>query len=393
MGVSIEVYRSRIGTFSSNSSAHRGSSSSSHTSSTSAPTSWTRLFFMLVCLTACLTLFTVSAYQVASLHSRANPSASTPACSSSTPCPSVKITGQFQSNLAPDIFSAANFQYFASSPMILNVNFNARYINGNRRRNGIKMAHLNLGSGYLVNNMNNIETVIGGYRPNILGISESSFKNSHDKSDVLIDDYNVFFSKTLENANLNVSRVSVFTHKDLIVKERADLMNDTFSSIWLEIGLPRHKKILVCNLYRDWQYLSQDSDSSLATSAQLERWLSFLDQWERAMQENKEIHVMGDTNLDFLKWNNPNQPGSNQRNRLHKLSHAVFDRIFPFGFVQLISVPTRFWPGQEPSGLDHWYSNKPGKLSDIQVNNHGGSDHKLLFGIRYSKAVISKPKL
>ena len=236
-------------------------------------------------------------------------------------------------------------------------------------------------------------SLIGGYRPHILGISESSFKNSHDKSDVLIDDYNVFFSKTLENANLNVSRVSVFTHKDLIVKERADLMNDTFSSIWLEIGLPRHKKILVCNLYRDWQYLSQDSDSSLATSAQLERWLSFLDQWERAMQENKEIHFMGDTNLDFLKWNNPNQPGSNQRKRLHKLSHAVFDRIFPFGFVQLISVPTRFWPGQEPSGLDHWYSNKPGKLSDIQVNNHGGSDHKLLFGIRYSKAVISKPKI
>ena len=102
---------------------------------------------------------------------------------------------------------------------------------------------------------------------------------------------------------------------------------------------------------------------------------------------------MGDTNLDFRKWDNPNQPGSNQRNPLHKLSHAIFDRIFPFGFVQLISVPTRFWPGQEPSGLDHWYTNKPGKLSEIQVNNQGGSDHKLIFGIRFSKSVISKPKI
>ena len=73
-------------------------------------------------------------------------------------------------------------------------------------------------------------------------------------------------------------------------------MNDTFSSVWLEIGLPRKKKILV---YRDWQYLGQESDESLSTAAQLGRWLSFLDQWEIAMQENKEIHVMGDTNLDF----------------------------------------------------------------------------------------------
>ena len=96
---------------------------------------------------------------------------------------------------------------------------------------------------------------------------------------------------------------------------------------------------------------------------------------------------------NFLKWEDPNQPGSHQRHRLHKLSHAIFDRVFPFGFVQLVSVPTRFWPGQEPSGLDHWYTNKPGKLSDIQVNNQGGSDHRLIFGIRYSKSLISKPKV
>ena len=71
----------------------------------------------------------------------------------------------------------------------------------------------------------------------------------------------------------------------------------------------------------------------------------------------------------------------------------MFDRIFPFGFVQLVSSPTRFWPGQEPSGLDHWYTNKPGKLSNIQVNNHGSSDHKIIFGTRYSKSVIVKPKI
>ena len=48
-------------------------------------------------------------------------------------------------------------------------------------------------------------------------------------------------------------------------------MNDTFSKVWLEIGLPRKKKILVCNLYRDWQYIGQESDESLSTAAQLGR--------------------------------------------------------------------------------------------------------------------------
>ena len=224
-------------------------------------------------------------------------------------------------------------------------------------------------------------------------MSETSFKAQHDKSDILIEDYRTFFSKTLDNEELKCSRISVFAHKDLIVKERSDLMSDLFSSVWLEVGLPRQKKLLVCNLYREWQYLDQDSSASLATSAQLERWLNFLDQWETAIQEDKEIHVLGDTNLDFLKWKDPGQPGSQQRNRLHKLSNAVFDRIFPFGFVQLVSVPTRFWPGQEPSGLDHWYTNRSSKVSPIQVINQGASDHRFIFARRFSKSVIDKPRI
>ena len=287
----------------------------------------------------------------------------------------------------------SNSLYSARSGQIVDVNFHSRYVNGNRRKNGIRMGHINLGSGFLVNRMNSIESIIGGYKPHILGVSETCIKKSHDVGSIQTDDYQVHFSKTLENEALNVSRVTVYTHKDLVVKERADLMNNSFSSVWLEVGLPRTKKILVCNLYRDWQYLDQDSATSLATAAQLSRWLTFIEQWETAIEDNKEIHVFGDTNIDFLKWNDPNQPGSHQKNRLNKLSHAIFDRIFPFGFVQLVTVPTRFWPGQQPSGLDHWYTNKPGKISTIQVVNQGGTDHRLIFGVRYSKSIIDRPKI
>ena len=72
---------------------------------------------------------------------------------------------QLNQELSSIIFITAN--YSAGPSRIEDVNFNARYVNGNRRSNGIKMAHINLGSGYLVNNMNNIETIIGGYKPHI----------------------------------------------------------------------------------------------------------------------------------------------------------------------------------------------------------------------------------
>ena len=45
------------------------------------------------------------------------------------------------------------------------------------------------------------------------------------------------------------------------------------------------------------------------------------------------------------------------------------------------------WPGQENTGLDHFYTNKPQKLSEIQVQHQSSSDHKLIFGVRYAKNI------
>ena len=50
-------------------------------------------------------------------------------------------------------------------------------------------------------------------------------------------------------------------------------------------------------------------------------------------------------------------------------------------------VPTRSWPGQDDAGLDHIYTNKPDKLSDVYAEFIGGSDHKLLKISRYSKSL------
>ena len=125
--------------------------------------------------------------------------------------------------------------------------------------------------------------MIADYSPHILGISEASFWSDHNLDDVQIPKYKLYLANTLLNPQLNVSRVAVYVHEDVSVKVRNDLMNDEFSSVWLEVGLPRQKKFLVSNLYRDWQYIRQHNHDSLAIPEQLIRWDGFLQQWERAI--------------------------------------------------------------------------------------------------------------
>ena len=134
-------------------------------------------------------------------------------------------------------------------------NFYARYTNGNKSNKGIKLSHWNAGSAFLENKVNEIETLISGHHPHLLGISEANLRKDHNIGNCMIEDYELITSKTMNNLNLQVSRVVVYKHTSVVAKVREDLMSDKFSSIWLEVGFPGRTKMLVCNLYRDWQIL------------------------------------------------------------------------------------------------------------------------------------------
>ena len=239
-----------------------------------------------------------------------------------------------------------------------------------------------------MNKINNIESVINGYRPEILGISEANFLKNHDIQDVQIENYQLYFSDTLNNDDIAASRIVVYVHNDIVCKPRKDLMNDKFSSIWLEISLPRQKKFLVCQAYRDWQYLNQTNKGSKSIDAQLGRWIGFLDQWETALKTELECIVVGDLNLDHTKWMKQNSDQNSITKQLKPLILSLFDKILPHGMVQCVNGPTRFESNSDPSGLDHYWTSNPNKLSDVHTYFHGSSDHKLLSGTRYTKSIV-----
>ena len=254
--------------------------------------------------------------------------------------------------------------------------------------------HWNAGGGFLKNKIHEVENVINGYKPHLLGISETCFKECHDISDVQIQDYEIFFSKTLENPTLKVSRCAVYVHKDVVKpKLRLDLMSNEFSSVWLEINLPRQKRILIGNVYRDWQYLNQPDNSSLNIEAQLERFTKFIECWENAMGSTLECHLLGDLNINFLEYSKPQIPKNSQSYKLRSLIQLLFDRILPLGAVQCVGVATRTWANQAPSGLDHYFTTNPRKLSDVQAINIGSCDHKLIFATRFSKNITRNPRI
>ena len=99
--------------------------------------------------------------------------------------------------------------------------------------------------------------MIAGHHPHILGLSEANLRSNADLTLVQHDDYQLHTAPTMTNTELGISRVVVYTHSSLIVKRRPDLEENILSTIWLEVGMPRQKKILVANVYREWKYMNQ----------------------------------------------------------------------------------------------------------------------------------------
>ena len=104
---------------------------------------------------------------------------------------------------------------FAISSFSRITNCQAKYTNGNKKSQGIKISAWNKGGGYLVNKMPEIKNIVNNLHPHILGISEANLKHSHDQSLVQLDNYVLHICPTISNPNVNTSRV-VSIHTSLL---------------------------------------------------------------------------------------------------------------------------------------------------------------------------------
>ena len=166
------------------------------------------------------------------------------------------------------------------------------------------------------------------------------------------------------------ARLVLLTKESLDFKLRKDLMDDVFTSIWLKIKRPGVKGLLVCGLYREHQYLGQDTDWSLQPHEQNRRWSHFLRQVETA-RLSEICHIIGDVNLDFVKWNTPDY------SQLQMITESK-NILEAGGFFQLVKDVTRSWPGQTDSLIDHFWTNEPSKVIGVTNLVRAVGDHNVI---------------
>ena len=117
--------------------------------------------------------------------------------------------------------------------------------------------------------------------------------------------------------------------------------------------------------------IRQEGENNTNEQEQQElRWTKFVKQWAAAGNTG-ECLVVGDTNLDILKWDNPNVGQDNMVDR-------VKDEISTKNFHQVVQGPTRFWEGTKPSLIDQCWGNNVQKISNVKNFTRGTADHNVI---------------
>ena len=139
------------------------------------------------------------------------------------------------------------------------------------------------------------------------------------------------------------------------------------------MGDSKKKSVLVGGIYRQHQLLGQ-ADRNLTSqqliSEQEVRWEKIVRKW-RNLAMNTNCVVLGDLNLNYLKWS---QPDSKHENMINIMK----DQIETSGFTLLLEGITRTWRTQEDSLIDHVWSNCPDKTIEVWNKSCGSSDYNVV---------------
>ena len=170
----------------------------------------------------------------------------------------------------------------------------------------------------------------------VLGLGEAQVKKNHDLAEIPQPGFTLHLDNCQDS--LGVLRCVVYTHNSLVVKRRHDLENPCISTVWLQLGHPRQKGIFLMCGYLQWRLPDQPDGGAESDSipSQRKRWGLILGQWEKALEEGREVICAMDANIDALTWSSD----SPSNTRLTLLINDLFERLMPHEISQLVNVPT-----------------------------------------------------
>ena len=264
------------------------------------------------------------------------------------------------------------------SSVTKDVNKRCHIENGNlnkvKKVNNLTCVYLNLGLGSMKFKMAELEFVLHQHDPVAIAIAETALTN----------DCEIFLnSRGYVIEKCDSERLWVAVLSNVSVKRRLDLEAKSQPNIWLEFG--NTKKFVTAFVYREWQVRGILGSGSFR--AQLTRWSSFLDKWEWLIdnEPGKEYHVIGDMNINCLKWTQLGGIGGG----CQKMVDDLYDRIISKGAIQTVEEITRYGGGGIESILDLHFTNLVNKVS-ITLHSDTKSDHKTMVLKRKTKEYVGE---
>ena len=223
---------------------------------------------------------------------------------------------------------------------------------------GLKISHQNIRG--LQGKFDEISDVLNNNKIDIFSLNELFLNNL--KSKFTIPGFE-FLRKDRKNGS--GGGVGIYIRTELDYKRRKDLEKDDIKSIFIEIYPKNSNSFIVGTLNRppdSSQYLSKNFDTVLANLLK--------------EMDNKEVIILGDINVDYLKTTH----------------RSIKDSFLLNGFYQLIKAPTRVTE-TTATLIDVIQTNFKNNISYSTVIPAGLSDHDLIGCVRKMNNVKYQPKI
>ena len=250
------------------------------------------------------------------------------------------------------------------------LNNRQRAINGNRQSQNLKISHWNGGAKLWKNKLPELECLLAQQKPDLCFISEANLWLGLQPHEMELPGHQLILPKTM--TSMGHARIVLIARNELTISIQNQYMDDKTATIWVKVGEDRSKSILIGGIYREFNQLgatNHDSTWLEGQNLQEERWELIVKNGKKAGRDGKCL-VLGDINLNHLKWENP-------ENQVKNMVDHTKTNIETTGFIQLITTPTRFCENQRPSLLDHIWTNQPNRIVNFNNIVRSSSDHNL----------------
>ena len=243
--------------------------------------------------------------------------------------------------------------------------------------NKISIIHWNMGSRLWENKLEELELLLSEKKPDLCFISEANISASKNLDEMNVPGHQLILPRTM--SRLGHARIALVVKNHFNVHILNEYMHDDIASIWVRIGDNKKQSIVVGGLYREHSILGEDI-SNLTNgekqAKQEERWRKLVTQWRRAGVSNNCV-IIGDINLNFLDWEEPESGHEN-------MIELVKDNLETTGFTQIVKKYTRSMSNQRDSLIDHIWTNKSTRILRHFNEVRNDSDHNVI-GVDVSK--------